>query len=121
MTQKNTSLQTKWELIAQSQIESAARAERIEQNQAKSDEKIDRLVSAISELTNTLTVYSSDLRHTNKDVDDIKDSHKELIKRVTVLEIDGASRETKLKIIIGTMAAVQAGIIAWFIGAIKGP
>ena len=121
MTQKYTSLDVNWQSIAQSQEESAARAERIELNQLRSDEKIDRLVSAISELTNSLTMYSSELRHTNKDVDEVKLSQKDLVNRVTTLEIAGASRETKLKIIIGTMAAVQAGIIAWFIGTIKGP
>lgn len=120
MTQQKNEPSVNWQVIHQSQIEQAARSERIEKNQDRADEKIDKLVSAMSELTSTLTGYSRELRHTSKDLEETNEHVKSLTSRVTVLEIQGASRETRLKIIIGAMAAAMSFASAWVLAVFTG-
>lgn len=120
MMPKSVESNTKWEIIAQSQIEQAERTARIEENQIRSDTKIDRLVAGMSELTNALTEYSSELRHTSKDVDETNIDVKELTSRVTILEIKGQERDTKIRMMIGTSAAAISGVIAWIVSKYGG-
>ena len=130
MTQKAKESEVKWEQYAKSQLEQSARAERFETEQREranriegriesthdqTNQKLDSVVGELSDLTSSLTGLTVELRHlvegngrTNKELD-------ALSKRVTLLEISGASRETKLKIIIGVMTAAFASLVTWFI------
>jgi len=105
-TQKHVS-DAKWDIIVQSHAELAERAQ-------KTDEKLDRLTDSISELTATLTGYASDLRHASKDMDKVESRVDTLEDEVEILKIEGATRETRLKIFIGIVSTALASAIAWF-------
>ena len=120
MTPKNAESEPSWNVVLQSQIEQAARAERIEENQIRSDQKIDRLVGVISGLASSLGEYTAELRHTSKDVADISDDVKALTGRVTVIEIKGQERDTKIRMMVGACAAALSGAIAWFVSKVGG-
>lgn len=105
-----------WSAIHHAQIEQAQRSERMEKKQDKTDEKIDKLVSSISGLTATLTQYSSELRHARIDVNKLEKAVDKVRDDVETLKIDGNSRETRLKLIIGIMSALFSAALAWLIG-----
>lgn len=120
MTPQNDELKPNLSVIHMAQLEQVKRSERIEKKQDRADEKVDKLVSSISGLTATLTQYSSELRHTSKDIDEMKDELKVIKGDIETLKIDGGSRETRLKMIIGVMAAVFSGMLAWFLAVVTG-
>lgn len=107
MTQKNSTYEASLAVLIQSQAESAERAQ-------KTDEKIDRLTDSISELTSTLTGYASELRHTGQDMEKLETRVGTLEGKVSILQIEGATRETRLKIFIGIVSTALASAIAWF-------
>jgi len=127
MTQRSKESEVKWEQYAKSQLEQSARAERfeleqreranrMESSQDQTNQKLDSVVGELSGLSSSLTGLTVELRHVVEGNDRVSKEVDAITKRVTLLEINGASRETKLKIIIGVMTAAFASLITWFMG-----
>jgi hypothetical protein len=126
MTQRNEELEIKWETFSKSQLEQSERAERfeleqreranrMESSQDQTNQKLDNVVGELSGLSSSLTGLTVELRHVVEGNDRVSKEVDAITKRVTLLEINGASRETKLKIIIGVITAAFASLVTWFI------
>ena len=99
--------------------ENTARTTSLEETVKGMAGQVSQMVESVNNLTISLTKNTVETSHNNKALDEIKESQKSLTDRVTVLEIDGASRETKLKMIIGVVTTALASVITFFINSSK--
>ena len=118
------------DIIGALQMDRAIQAER-DERLAERDERIERELAAmrrsgalteanIAKLTQIVTEFVTTAKHTQNDVSRIQTVVDSVVDRVTVQEIKGQERDTKIKILMFTAGAVASSVVAWVISAIKG-
>jgi len=98
----------------------AARDERIEKELTEMRKMAARSESNIAKLANMLTQFVSESKQVKSEVARIESTTDKLVDRMTIVEISGKERETKIKMLMFGAGAITTAVITWVITSFKG-
>lgn len=84
-------------------------------SQTEIQDSVHELRQGMAELTTDMRLLIAELRHTNENYDNLTNEVDDLKKKVRILELDGAKRQTKINLIVAAFAAIGGSLITFFV------
>ena len=98
----------------------ALRDERIEKELTEMRKSGANTEKNIAKMTNVLTRFMEKSQHLESDFLKMDKAQILVVDRLTLLEIKGQERDTKIMMIVAASAAAISGAIAWFVSKVGG-